>query len=204
VIRREVARKQKEFDSHRAEIAKLCDTVEKLDGVPYAAKLFRAPGRMFAAPAGNPWAGMIPVESVSMRLAREIKNLRRQAAVIESQAADTTKGGRITGRSLEELLAAIVDNPLAPTKPQVSDWLAKATAAADAEWQRRLDGEPAGYIPPRREILYVLHWDGDGNILGPSSASNQEVRDIAAEDAAARAAMARITAGFNPTAQPTA
>jgi hypothetical protein len=174
---REKARKlQAKLDAHLAERAKLLAALRDFSGCDWhiAAMPILAPGQVYAP--GDPLK--YPPAPHSARMEGEIKTLLAQAGRLEDQAADASKGGRISGGNLAELLA-VCDNVelLAPTRSSIEAWYAETTRRADVSWRATLLDYPGSQAKPGRETLYNLAWDADGRIDPKASGfTNREVR----------------------------
>jgi hypothetical protein len=133
-----------------------------------------APGTAFAP--GDPLK--YPPMPRALAMETEIKQRLAEAQRIEDQAADASKGGRISGGNLAELLA-VCDNVelLAPTRAAIEAWYAETTRRADVSWRATLLDYPGSSAKPGRDTLYNLAWDADGRIDPKASGfTNREVR----------------------------
>jgi hypothetical protein len=174
---REKARKlQAKLDAHLAERGKLLAALKDFSGCDWKISIqpVLAPGQAYAP--GDPVK--YPPAPHSARMEGEIKTLLAQAGRLEDQAADASKGGRISGATLAELLAVCNDTEkLAPTRASIEMWYSAATRRADAAWAETLLDYPGSQIKPSRELVYSLVWDADGRIdAKASTATNREVR----------------------------
>jgi hypothetical protein len=96
--------------------------------------------------------------------------------------------GRALASSLEELLAAIGDNPLAPSEPAIRAWCGAAMGEADIAWRKVLEAYSPGQATPGRSLQIDFYWTADGAIdARKSSVSNLEIRDTTAIDSVMRA-----------------
>jgi hypothetical protein len=173
-IRAKAAKLQAKLDAHLAERGKLLEALQEFSGCRWHIDMrpIMAPGTAFAP--GDPLK--YPPMPRALAMETEIKQRLAEAQRIEDQAADASKGGRISGANLAELLA-VCDNVelLAPTRASIEAWYTEATRRADVSWRATLLDYP-GQVKPGREVLYNLAWDADGNIdPRESRAVNREV-----------------------------
>jgi len=149
---------QSELDKHQARTDELLAQLKAHDAVEYGPKgaigLMPVPGQLLPVP--------LTVRSRSAELAAQIATLNAAADAIEAEAAQSVKGGRAVGESLEELLLGATQHPLAPSEREIRAWFAEASARADCDWARN----EATWLPAvdRGATRFTVVWNGGGAI----------------------------------------
>lgn len=172
-LRKRAAELGKKLASHEARTSELLKQLEEHSG---AAWQMRGPMLLPTGHIVEQPAVAVP-RSAIMR--SEIAGLNAEANRIEAQAVTDTQGGRVTGDSLDTLLVAAADRPLAPTETAIRTWHAKVRAAVDRAW---VTAHPVGRPAPLRETRFILSWTGNGEIdVANSAGENHESHDLEAE-----------------------
>lgn len=149
--------------THAAEVDRARVALEELAGCPFAQAMHpELPAGKVYAMTELPYCG----PSIAQRMAAEVAGLRTAAAQIERTALDASRGGRVEGSTLAELLAVCDDvERIAPTRSAVQTWLESATAAAEARWREHLTNySGAQETKPVGALVIAMVWDGDGQL----------------------------------------
>ena len=181
VLRQQVTKKEEMLADYRRERAKRLEALQEFTGARWIVDesadevlLSRGGLEIHMGPRRPLDRGVL--------MAHEIAELKNRADTMEAQAAARTKGEAVAATTLEELLTAAAENPLAPSRGAIEAWYAEANRLATDEWRQmypdglfradfvrggRLDrpGLAIGTATPADRITnYTLAWDEDGEI----------------------------------------
>jgi hypothetical protein len=191
-IRKEAARLKSEFDAHARKTGELLSALEQHAGIKFV---------MSFQPAVVPGAAFIPGElprpvPKAAIMSAEIQRLLQEAVRIEDQARYACEGGRVTGSSLDELLAATADAAASPVRTVIERWVSEATARTEAEWSHRWSLTETRLIPQTAGLTYQLSWNSGGEIDQQQSTAAVRIANVIEMQAAA----ARQVTGPEPEA----
>jgi hypothetical protein len=164
-IRAEARKKQTALEKHIAESNRLRQALERHEGgCPYITRA-QSDQEFYAS---HP--GVAPPHNIALKwplshgLQGEINALLAKASA--TQQARQSDRGSTTGANLQELLAAIGENPLAPAAEEIKATFAEMEAAAIAAWDRHITNEfskGTGPRPDERVTSYTIAWQ-DGRV----------------------------------------
>jgi hypothetical protein len=180
-MRGQAAKLQEALGKHIAKADELRTALEEHEQASYLPDLRPRGDRGINAAGGEVPLGpqQPPRWPKSMRLAEEIRLMLSRAAALDSRPVNA--GGSISGSDLDELLASIPADSIAPTEAAIRAWFASATARAEAEWERYCCEDFArGEAPAAHTIAYQLVW-GPGGVIDErrSRAVPDQVRELA-------------------------
>jgi hypothetical protein len=159
-IRIEAGKLQRAAAEHQAESDRLRAALEKHAGCPFIPKAEALRLLAAARPDIPPMASDMAVPMpASVRMQNEISALLNKAAGIEQ--GRVSADGVAQGTSLEELLAAVGGNALAPSENEICATFAELETRAIEAWERHITGDYAlgtGPRPDERETAYVIAW----------------------------------------------